>query len=51
MDLQQTIAKAMYEVGNEGVWADLPEDKREPWLSDAGYVEEDVRRYFERGGK
>lgn len=42
--LQEVIAKAMYEVSNEGVWDDLPEDKKEPWLSDAGYVAEDLVR-------
>jgi len=47
MDLQEVIAKAMYEVNNEGVWEDLLEEKREPWLSDAGYVAEDVEKYFE----
>lgn len=43
-DLQEVIAAAMYEVRNEGVWADLPENKKDAWLSDAGYVVEDIRR-------
>lgn len=46
--LQEVIAAAMYESRHEGVWENLPEEKKEIWLIDAGFVAEAVEKFLEK---
>lgn len=42
--LTKVIAKAMYEVSNEGTWSKLSKKKKKLWLLDAGNVVEELIR-------
>ena len=46
--LEEIIAAEMYEIRHEGTWENLPEDKKEIWLVDAGFIAEAVEEFLEK---